>query len=159
LGSWLYGVAHRLAQRARADAARRRKLEQRVPVPAPADVVADVSWREVRAALDEELARLPDSLRAPLLLCCLEGQTQDEAARQLGWGLGALRRRLEKGRALLRARLTRRGLTLTAGLFTAALVDQTFAAAVPPNLVARAVESGLRTADQGLAAAGVSPIT
>jgi len=69
LGSWLFGVAHRLALRAKADAARRRLHEERAPAPAAQDPFADVSWRELRAVLDEELARLPDKYRAPLLLC------------------------------------------------------------------------------------------
>jgi RNA polymerase sigma factor (sigma-70 family) len=146
LGSWLYGVALRLACRARADAARRRKHERAAREEAAPDVVAELSWREVRCGLDEELARLPEAYRAPLLLCYLEGRTQDEAARQLGWGRGVFRRRLEKGRALLRFRLTRRGLALSAGLFAAALADRG-TAALPAALATRAVETALRPAD------------
>src|SRR5262249_57568570 len=77
-------------------------------------------WQEVRCAIDEELARLAAPLRAPLVLCYLQGLTRDEAALRLGWTLGTLKRRLERGRNLMRVRLTRRGLALTAatGLLT-----------------------------------------
>jgi RNA polymerase sigma factor (sigma-70 family) len=139
VGSFLHGVAHRLALRARADAARRRLHESRVPRPAPADP-ADLSWGDVRGVLDEELARLPEVLRAPLVLCYYEGQTQDEAARQLGWKKRTVKARLERGRRLLRGRLARRGLDLGAALAApllaseapaAALVDSTVRAALP----------------------------
>src|SRR5262249_54236466 len=138
VGSWLYGVAHRVACKARVESARRRALERRPnPPPAP-DPAADVTWRELRAALDEELARLPDKHRAPLLLCYLEGKTQDEAAAGLSWPRGTLKRRLERGRELLRSRLARRGITLSAGLFVAALGENT---AVPAALACAAVEA------------------
>ena len=80
--------------------------------------------------LDEELAALPDEYRSPLIACFLREQTQDEAARQLGWSLSTLRRRLDRGKELLRARLTRRGATLSAGLFAGVLAPSA-AAAVP----------------------------
>jgi WD40 repeat protein len=70
----------------------------------------------VLGILDHELGQLSDRYRAPLVLCYLEGRTQDEAARQLGWGLSTLRRRLAQGRRLLEARLRGRGVTLPAAL-------------------------------------------
>ena len=78
------------------------------------------SDREMCGVLDEELSRLPEKCRAPLVLCSLEGFTRDEAARHLGWSLGTFRRRLEQGRTLLRQRLERRGLPLSA-IFAAVL--------------------------------------
>jgi RNA polymerase sigma factor (sigma-70 family) len=94
LASWLHGVALRLALEAKAGAATRRRHEARASVcrTMPPD---DVSWGEVRAVLDAELAALPEKWRLPLVLCFLEGRTQDEAAAQLGWGPRTLRRRLE----------------------------------------------------------------
>ena len=71
---------------------------------------AKLVWQEVRQALDEELQHLPERLRSPLLLCYLSGLTRDEAAKQLGWSLGTLKRRLEEGRHALRIRLERRGI-------------------------------------------------
>jgi RNA polymerase sigma factor (sigma-70 family) len=113
LASWLYGVAHRLAMKARAAAVRRSHQEKQVlPSPVP-DSGADVTWGELRQVLDEELARLPEKLRAPLLLCYFDGQTQDEASRQLACKTRTIKARLALGRKLLRDRLERRGLTLS----------------------------------------------
>src|SRR5262249_27307094 len=116
IGGWLYRVAFRLALRARAEAAKRRRPTPARPEAMPSQPLAEVSWREVCTALDEELARLPDRCRTPLVLCYLEGKTQDEAMQQLGWSKNTFRRRLEDGRMKLCLRLTRRGVTLSAGL-------------------------------------------
>jgi RNA polymerase sigma factor (sigma-70 family) len=110
VGAWLYGVARRAAGRLRARAARGREVPLG-ELPGP-DTTADVTWRDGLRVLDEELGRLPEAYRAPLVLCYLEGKTQDEAARLLGWTLGAFRGRLERGRARLRDRLNRRGVGL-----------------------------------------------
>ena len=98
------------------DRARRANAAGPEERPAP-----DAAARELCAALDEELNRLPERFRAPLLLCYLEGRTSDQAARQLGWSLRTLERRLAQGRERLRGRLTRRGLTLSAVLLAATL--------------------------------------
>src|SRR5207249_1901961 len=93
VGGWLHVVAHRLALRARANARRRDPLarvprhEGRARAGAPGDPLEELSGRELCVALDEELGRLPEHCRAPLVLCCLEGATRDEAARRLGWTL------------------------------------------------------------------------
>jgi RNA polymerase sigma factor (sigma-70 family) len=129
IGCWLHGVAFRIAHGIRRQRDRRRTRE--VPladVPAPA-CPDDVSWREVRAVLDEELSRLPEDLRAPLVLCYLQGLTRDEAARKLGWATGRLKFRLERARAALRQRLQRRGVTLSAPLLAVLLSESADAAA------------------------------
>jgi len=133
IGSWLYGVAHRLAVQARDCAARRRRLERRA---GKSEEVAspDLSWREACAVLHRELDRLPEKYRLPLLLCYLEGQSRDEAARRLGWTMNVIRGRLERGRQLLRTRLARSGVTLSAGL-VAALGDSATADGLSPRLV------------------------
>jgi RNA polymerase sigma factor (sigma-70 family) len=145
LASWLHGVARRLALRlrqARSAAARlAADAPQRPPSPGPA---AELSWREVLAALDEELRRLPESYRQPLVLCHLEGRTQGEAARQLGWSLGTLRRRLEQGRRCLRGRLSRRGVSLAGGLGGVWLAEAVSAAEVPAGLRATTAAAALR---------------
>jgi RNA polymerase sigma factor (sigma-70 family) len=153
LASWLYGVAHRVAVRARADAARRRRHECAAAVAA--GTTADLRWDDVRAVLDEELARLPEHYRAPLLLCYLEGRTQDEAARALGWSDGALRGRLQRGRERLRAQLARRGLSLSAALCAGTLAADA-AAAPPAALVGAALcaSAGGRTGRVAALAAG-----
>src|SRR5262249_57253271 len=79
----------------------------------------DLSWREACAALHEELDRLPDCYRLPLLLCYLEGKTRDEAAQELGCSLNTVKKRLELGPGRPRRRLAPRGLALGAGLLAA----------------------------------------
>jgi hypothetical protein len=93
--------------------------------------------------LDEELDGLPERFRVPLAMCYLEGQTRDEAARNVGWSLRTFDRRLGQGRELLRARLERRGVTLAAALFATILGQQTVPAAVPSSLVEAAIKAGL----------------
>src|SRR5262249_10395549 len=157
VGSWLYQVAYHAALRARAGAARRRGREQQGVDMAAVRDRDPLTVDEARAALDEELRRLAETYRAPLVLCYLEGKTQDEAAAHLGWSKGTLRRRLEHGRKLLHARLTRRGIALGTVLATTALgVDP--AAAVPPALAASAVNAASQVTARGtFAADGVSP--
>src|SRR4051812_42338770 len=110
LPAWLHKATCRIAAKVRAS----RVPATREPPSEPCDTIdpgARLVWSEVHQALDEELQRLPDRLRSPLLLCYLSGLTRDEAARQLGWSLGTLKRRLEEGRSALRLRLERRGVT------------------------------------------------
>src|SRR5204862_244277 len=73
-----------------------------------ADPLTEITRRELRRVIDDELHRLPEKYRAPLVLCYLEGKTNEEAARELGWPAGSMSPRLERGRALLRLRLLRR---------------------------------------------------
>jgi RNA polymerase sigma factor (sigma-70 family) len=115
LAGWLHAVAWRTAQQARRADARRRRREHSHARPEGASP-EDLSWREVRQVLDAELTRLPEQYRGPLVLCYLEGLTQAEAARRLGWGQALLRGRLERGRQALRRRLARLGLPLAAPL-------------------------------------------
>lgn len=121
VGSWLYQVAYHVALRARQRVVARHRREERAASPEQTDPLAEVTGRELMAVLDEELHRLPEGQRAPLVLCYLQGQTRDEAARALGWSLGTLKRRLEQGRQRLRGRLARRGVTVPAALLTAGL--------------------------------------
>src|SRR5262245_48929086 len=146
IGPWLYQAARRLALEAKSAAARRQEREREscAGPRAAADPLAELSVREAQAIFDEELTRLPERLRAPLVLCHLEGATQDEAARQLGLSLGTLKRRLEQGRGLLRARLTRRGLGLSAALMAAMLTPVAATAALPAPLAQAAVTAGLQ---------------
>src|SRR5207249_5552581 len=92
----------------------------RVPTE-PGSPLDDLTVRELQEALDEELARLPEKYRAPLVLCYLEGATRDEAARQLGWPTSPLKLRVEQGRELLQQRLLKRGMALSAALSAVAL--------------------------------------
>ncbi len=142
LGGWLYSVAHRLALRVRTRTTRRERAESRKSAPVEANA-PDFSWREACAILHEELDRLPDAYRLPLLLCYLDGKTRDEAAKQLGVKLDVLRGRLERGRDRLRWRLTRRGVTLSTGLLS--IVVNTAMASGPPERLLRAVVESATT--------------
>src|SRR5262249_12700940 len=97
---------------------------------ASGDPLAEVTGRELLAVVDEELHRLPERFRTPLVLCYLQGKTRDEAARQLGSTLATLKRRLEQGRERLRRGLERRGVSLPAALAAICLSS----AAVPQTL-------------------------
>jgi RNA polymerase sigma factor (sigma-70 family) len=129
--NWLYTTTCRIAARAR----RRRAVSiENAPEPSTATTgETDLVWREVRTALDEELQRLPERLRLPLLLCYLSGLTRDEAAEQLGWSISTLKRRLEEARTALRRRLERRGIW-AAGLAVAVLSPSALEAAICPAL-------------------------
>jgi len=110
VANWLYITTCRIAARARK---RRGVSIEDAPEPSTATTAeTDLVWREVRTALDEELQRLPERLRLPLLLCYLSGLTRDEAAEQLGWSISTLKRRLEEGRTALRKRCCRRRLSM-----------------------------------------------
>jgi RNA polymerase sigma factor (sigma-70 family) len=142
IGRWLYAVAHRVAVRARFSAARRRDREAAAGTQRPTDTGGpDLSWREACAVLHEELDRLPERYRLPLLLCYLLGQSRDEAARSLGWTLGAVKGRLERGRKALAVRLTRRGITLSAGLLAMTTASSAKSAILPNDLAERTVRA------------------
>jgi RNA polymerase sigma factor (sigma-70 family) len=156
VGGWLYRVAYHSAVRARARAQSQRRREQQIASAALPDPLAEISGRELLAALDEELQRLPERYRTPLVLCYLEGRTRDEAARQLGWSLGTLKRRLGQGRQCLRSRLQRRGLALTGALLAAGL----YPLVVPPALAASAARLArvVRSGGPGGASAPVAAL-
>lgn len=109
VGNWLYGVVYRIALRAKVTIARRQGRERHMPdMPEPtADTEAIPQHWLVR--LEEELGRLPDEYRLPILLCDLDGRTQKEAAEQLGWPQGTVSVRLMRARDLLAKRLRREG--------------------------------------------------
>ena len=132
VGCWLHGVARRVALEARALAARRRAREASWPTDAPPEPAAPPARspesNELAAVLDAEVAALPERYRAAIVLCDLGGKTRAEAATALGVPEGTVASRQARGRALLVARLRRRGVTLAA----LALLPAT----VPPALAA-----------------------
>jgi RNA polymerase sigma factor (sigma-70 family) len=137
VAGWLYGVAHRLALRTRCANARRSAVEGRTPTRSSPDPLAEISLREAQQLFDEALAALPETERTVLVLCCLDGFTQDEAARQLGCSHSTLKRRLSEARVRLRRHLLRRGLTLSGALVAAAIGP--VAEAMPPAALVTAV--------------------
>jgi RNA polymerase sigma factor (sigma-70 family) len=179
LGSWLYGVTVRVAARARATAIRRRIRDRRVLAAASAAAVAGGSPEAgvVRpaepddgpAVVHEEVARLPERYRTPIVLCYFEGLTHDEAAARLSWPVGTVRSRLSRARDRLRGRLTRRGLVapstigpLAAWLIashspataSAAIRAATAAAPLPVHVPASLARAAVRVAAGQPAAAG-----
>jgi RNA polymerase sigma factor (sigma-70 family) len=164
LASWLYGVAYRVALKSRSSAVRRKQREQQADAMAQTEVPQDsypepepdrqASWRELRGVLDDEVNRLPEKYRAPLVLCYLEGKTNEQAAQELGWPIGSMSCRLAKARDLLRDRLTGRGVALSASALTVGLGSQAANAAVPVNLADATLNSAMLLA-AGKAASGV----
>src|SRR5438067_1867291 len=135
---WLHSVARRVALRLRRSDLRRVAKESRIQQHEQADPLAEITVRELLCLVDEEVQGLPEECRLPILLCHLQGHSQEEAARELGWPRGTLKCRLERGRELLRARLARRGITLPAAFVVTALARQS-CACVPASLQAATV--------------------
>ncbi|MGP0068612.1 MAG: sigma-70 family RNA polymerase sigma factor [Isosphaeraceae bacterium] len=125
VGSWLYGVASRVAARVRIGAARRHAVEERAACRVPEAVDTsegdEAEPEEFGPIVQEEVRRLPEKYRTVVVLCYWQGLTHEQAAAQLGIPLGTVRSRMARARDLLRRRLTRRGLTPLAGVVTAAM--------------------------------------
>jgi len=144
LGPWLHGVAVRIARRASILNRRRRE----VPLAAPAQLEPgdrDPALADLSAVLDEELSRLPEKYRLPLVLCYLEGRTQEEAAQTLGWTKGTVSGRLARAKDLLRSRLLRRGVASSAGLAAISLAAQPASGALSESLLAATVRVATAT--------------
>jgi RNA polymerase sigma factor (sigma-70 family) len=135
VSSWLYGVAYRTAMRTKQTAAKQRRQERRAPARAPDQPVTEAALHELQALLDEEVQRLPAKYRCPFVLCCLEGRSRAEAARELGWKEGTVAGRVAEARERLRLRLARRGIVLAAAL-CAVEVGRGAASALPPIVAA-----------------------
>jgi RNA polymerase sigma factor (sigma-70 family) len=110
-GNWLYGVALRVARKERAKMMRRRTVERQASHARPRHAGDDVEREELRSVVDEEVGRLPERYRIPLVLCYMQGLRHEEVARRLGCPVGTVESWLSRGREKLRARLTRRGLS------------------------------------------------
>jgi RNA polymerase sigma factor (sigma-70 family) len=142
VASWLHGIARRVALRAKFDRSRRREYERRSVEMSARTESQSAGEPECWPDLHEELARLPEKYREPLVLCYLEGLTTDEAARRLGCPQGTVLSRLSRGKERLRDRLTRRGLASPVGLMAGGLSAEV----VPAALSHSVVQSALRLA-------------
>jgi RNA polymerase sigma factor (sigma-70 family) len=143
LAAWLHEVAYRTAIKVRVKAVRRRTVERQSVSMMPSEFEPDsqhhdAAWSELRPLLHDEVRGLPEKYRVPIILSYLEGKTNEEVAQLLHWPVGTVKGRLSRARTLLRSRLMRRGLTLSAAFLLTALADgAVFAEVVPPELVRR----------------------
>ncbi len=150
IAPWLYGVAQRVARRAQARASRRRRREVIADADLPDRKSPPADSPGAEQAVHDEIARLPESLRAPLVLCCLEGQSYDLAARRLGLREPTLRGRLARARKTLESRLRRRGLLAT---IAERLADP--GGLLPPALPSSLVESTTQLATRWATLSGL----
>ena len=136
LGSWLYGVAYRVAQKARRSAARQRRREKSAAAREATLPVAAGSWDDIQAAVHREVNRLPEPLRTAFVICEIEGVGQREAAATLGWKPGTLSARLTQARQRLLRRLTKQGVA-GAAVVAGALISKAGSACTPHCVTAR----------------------
>jgi RNA polymerase sigma factor (sigma-70 family) len=159
VANWLYGVAHQTALKARATAALRRGRERQVTtMPEPVAAGPD-PWPDLQPLLDQELSRLPDKYRVPVVLCDLEGKTRKEAARQLDWPEGTVAGRLVRARVMLAKRLARHGVVLSGGALAAVVSQNAAAACVPAALASATIKTASLVAAGQALAPGAIPAT
>ncbi len=162
VGSWLFGVATRVARRARAEAARRRSAELQggLRIAATADRGSDsTDIQDLGPLLQAEVERLPERLRAVVILCYWEGLTHEQAATRLGCPLGTVRSRVARARGLLHRRLSRRGLEPVAGVMLAAFDSPAFLKAGALEIPGSLVSSTVLIAKQAAAGASIAKLT
>lgn len=158
LASWLFGVALRVARRARA-AEKRRHDRERQGGEMRARAVASPELVEAWAELHEEIGRLAERHRAPVILCGLEGLTHDQAAARLGLPVRTVQRRLAEARDRLRHRLGRRGLAPAVGLLDATAVSGATSATWVGATVRAATSIAAGGATASAASAAVTSLT
>jgi RNA polymerase sigma factor (sigma-70 family) len=158
IGPWLHAVAHRIASHALSDRARRRRHERAAAGrTATTTAIGPAEPDEIGPVLHDEIGRLPESFRAPIVLCYLEGLTHDQAAHRLGWPVGTVRSRLSRGRDRLRDRLERRGVAPAVALAPAAIAAAGRAgAAIRPSLAVTTTRAAARITT-GMATTGTGP--
>lgn len=158
VGSWLYKVAYRVALQARALASKHAVHSlptADLAVIAQASAASgDLLWSDLRPLLDEEVSRLPEKYRSPIILCDLAGMTHAEAAEELGCPQGTVSVRLMRARERLRSRLIRRGVAISAGAVVTLLCENAGSAAMPSLLVPTTLEAALQFAARKAATAG-----
>jgi RNA polymerase sigma factor (sigma-70 family) len=159
VGNWLYGVAYQTALRAKTIAAKRGARERQVTHMPEAKAVPQGVWLDLQPLLDQELSRLSDKYRVPIVLCDLEGKTRKEAAQLLGVPEGTISSRLARARTMLAKRLTRHGVTVSAGALAAVLSQQAATAHVPATLVCGTLKAAGAFAAGGIVSAKIALLT
>ena len=155
VANWLYGVAYQTALKARSVAARRKERERQVVEMPERAFEEQHVWHDLQPLLDQELSRLPDKYRVPIVLCDLEGKTRKEAAQHLGWPQGTVAGRLATARKTLARRLAQRGIVLSGGTLAAMLTHNAASACVPPSVVSSTIHAATALAAGQAAATGV----
>jgi RNA polymerase sigma factor (sigma-70 family) len=155
VAGWLYGVAYKTALKARALTIKRKCREKQVTEMPEPEAVERHLWHDLQPMLDQELSRLPDKYRLPVVLCDLEGKSYKEAARQLGCPEGTLAARLARARILLAKRLARHGLAVSGGTLAGVLAENLACACVAPSVVSATIKVATRVAAGQAAAAGL----
>jgi RNA polymerase sigma factor (sigma-70 family) len=140
IGSWLHGVAYRISLKARALAVQRRLKDKPTREKLAPDTLSEVIRRDVSSVLDEELNRLPQKYRTPIILCYFQGKTNEEAAQLLSLPAGTVKTRLARARGLLQTRLARRGCTLSVAGFAQLGEQSTTGATMPAALAHSTVQ-------------------
>jgi RNA polymerase sigma factor (sigma-70 family) len=158
LAAWLYRVAINIARTARCNMKQQRAREKQAAVVAQTDLIGEGPLRDWQSVVHEEVDKLPQKYRIPIVLCYLDGKSHDEAARMLGWPLGTVKGRLARARELLRARLTRRGLTLPTFALAAALTQDIATAQVPATMLGNTLKAALAFAVQEAIPRGTATI-
>jgi RNA polymerase sigma factor (sigma-70 family) len=157
VGPWLHTVARRVAIHTREAADRRKAAEQRAAEMIGERRAKSDRDHEVAPILDEEISRLPDRYRKPVILCDLEGFSYEEAARHLGCAMGTLKSRLARAREQLRDRLIRRGVVPTSGYLGSVFVIKPAEVAVPVTLMKSTVLAAARYVATSAATGGMVP--
>jgi RNA polymerase sigma factor (sigma-70 family) len=155
IGSWLYGVAYRIASKARSRNVRRQARQERltdIPDDAPQAPLAS----DLRELLDGEVNQLPVKYRRPFVLYYVEGKTKEQVAQELKCPLGTVVSRLGRARERLRTRLLRRGVTTTATVLATALTEQFASAALPSALAEATSQAALHFVGAGPATAAAT---
>jgi RNA polymerase sigma factor (sigma-70 family) len=157
LGNWLYGVASRIARKARAGVSKRQMHEKQAQLLPSLQAPPGPEPDDVGSVLDEELSRLPEKYRVAVVLCYLEGKTNEEAAQLLDWPTGTVKGRLARARDLLRSRLMRRGLRASALVLAAFLAGARAEAGTLPRPLAEATTHAAVSYAGGGAAGTATP--
>jgi RNA polymerase sigma factor (sigma-70 family) len=158
LAAWLHQTACHLALKHRRADTRRRDRETRVSQVSPrpmSDPVDELVNRELREAIDEEIQRMPERFRLPVVLCCLEGRSLEETGRRLDWTPGSVKGRLERGRAELRSRLVRRGFVLSAACAGLDVLREGARASLPAGFGAATLRAAVGFASRSGVATGL----
>lgn len=157
LANWLYGVALRTANHVKSKRARRSKVEREAGTAPVRSNMSDMNYEQLWNVLDEEIQQLPQKYALPLVLCYLEGKTNAEAATQLGWPEGSMSRRLSRAKELLRVRLSKRGMAMSAVLLAAAVFARPASACAPAPLLTSTVKAATLVSNGAKLSDVVSP--